>query len=186
MRLFVAIDVPDAWRDAAVQATEALAQASGVRLRPVHPSLMHLTLRFLGEVPEDGVPRLIEALRAAITAFDLELALGPAGTFGPPIRTQVAWLGITGDLEGLQHLAARIESAVRAAGLPPEDRPLRVHLTLARLGRELRPDERRAVAEAARHLDAPPPLPFHAREVLLVRSTLANPRPLYEVLSRFG
>lgn len=186
MRLFIAIDVPDSWRDAAAQATEALVRASGVRLRAVHPSLMHLTLRFLGEVPDDRVAPLIEALRAAAGPFDLELALGPAGTFGPPQRTQLAWLDVSGDLEALQALATRIEAAVRTAGLPPEDRPLRVHLTLARLGRDLGTEERRAVAEAARRLDAPPPLPFHAREVLLVRSTLGNPRPVYEVLARFG
>lgn len=186
MRLFIAIDVPDSWRDAAAQATEALVRASGVRLRAVHPSLMHLTLRFLGEVPDDRVAPLIEALRAAAGPFDLELALGPAGTFGPPQRTQLAWLDVSGDLEALQALATRIEAAVRTAGLPPEDRPLRVHLTLARLGRDLGTEERRAVAEAARRLDAPPALPFHAREVLLVRSTLGNPRPVYEVLARFG
>lgn len=186
MRLFIAIDVPDAWRDAAREATEALAHASGVRLRAVHPSLMHLTLRFLGEVSEDRVAPLIEALRDAVTPFDVELALGPAGAFGRPQRTQVVWLGVTGDFEGLQHLTARIETAVRAAGLPPDDRPLRVHLTLARLGLDLTPADRRAVAEAARTLAPLPPLPFHAREVELVRSTLGNPRPRYEVLARFG
>ncbi|MEZ4553630.1 MAG: RNA 2',3'-cyclic phosphodiesterase [Dehalococcoidia bacterium] len=185
MRLFVALDVPDTWRGAAARATEDLARASGVRLRSVHPSLMHLTLRFLGEVPDDRVDALTDALLEAVTPFDIELALGPAGTFGPPQRTQVVWLGVTGDLEALQALVDRIETAVRAAGLPPEDRPLRVHLTLARLGRTLTPAERRAVAEAARRLAPPPPLPFHAHEVQLVRSTLANPRPTYEVLARF-
>ena len=186
MRLFVALDVPEPWREAAAHATEVIARTSGVRLRAVHPSLMHLTLRFLGEVPEDRVAPLIEALREAVTRFDLELALGPAGTFGPPQRTQVVWLGVTGDLEALQSLANRIEGAVRAAGLPSEDRPLRVHLTLARLGRDLTPADRRAVAEAARHLAPPPPLPVRAHEVELVRSTLGNPRPVYEVLGRFG
>jgi 2'-5' RNA ligase len=133
MRLFVALDVPDAWREAAARATEELAR-----------------------------------------------------TFGPPQRTQVVWLEVTGDLEALRTLADSIEGAVRATGLPPEDRPLRVHLTLARLARDLTPEDRRAVADAARHLEAPPPLPFHAREVELVRSTLANPRPAYEVIGRFG
>ncbi|MGE0135928.1 MAG: RNA 2',3'-cyclic phosphodiesterase [Dehalococcoidia bacterium] len=185
MRLFVAIGVPDSWRAAAAAATAAIERDSGVRLRAVHPSLMHLTLRFLGEVPDDRVAPLTEALRDAVPPVEIELALGPAGTFGPPQRAQVVWLGVTGDLEALQALADRIETASRAAGLPSEDRPLRPHLTLARLGRSLTPEDRRAVAEAARRLEAPPPLPFHAHEVQLVQSTLANPRPVYEVLARF-
>ena len=75
---------------------------------------------------------------------------------------------------------------MRAAGLPPEDRRLRPHLTLARLGRQLGPEERRAVAEAVRDLDAPEALRFRVREVVLVRSYLGNPGPRYEVLARFG
>jgi 2'-5' RNA ligase len=184
VRLFVALEVPDAWRDIARQTTAAVAQASGVRLRAVDPALMHLTLRFLGEVPDERVPALMAGLEAAVPSMDIALELTTAGTFGPAARTSVVWLGIGGDLDGLQAVAARIELAVHEAGLPPEDRPLRVHLTLARLARQLGSEERRAVAEAVRRLDPPPALPFRAREAVLVRSYLGGPQPRYEVLAR--
>ncbi len=129
MRLFIAIEVPDDWRTAARATTEALVHASGVRLRVVDPALMHLTLRFLGEVAEARVEPLLAALTDAVTTVDVALELAPAGTFGPAARTQVVWLGVGGDLDGLQALAGRVEAAVRAAGLPPEERPLRPHLT---------------------------------------------------------
>jgi 2'-5' RNA ligase len=184
VRLFIAIEVPDAWRVAAREATEALVRTSKVRLRVVDPSLMHLTLRFLGEVSEARVEPLTSALHEAVAAVDVELELGRAGTFGPPARTQVVWLGVGGDLDGLQALADRVEAAVRAAGLPSEERPLRPHLTLARLGRQVGPDDRRAVAEAARNLDPPPRLAFRARELVLMRSHLGAAQPRYEVLAR--
>lgn len=185
MRLFVALEVPEGRREAARETTEALQRTSAVRLRAVDPALMHLTLRFLGEVTEEHVEPLIAALTEAVPAVDVALELARAGTFGPAARTQVVWLGVGGDLDGLQVLAGRIEDAVRAAGLPPEERPLRPHLTLARLGRQARPEERRTVAEAVRGLQAPPPLPFRAREAVLVRSYLGGAQPRYEVLAQF-
>jgi 2'-5' RNA ligase len=185
VRLFVALEVPDAWRDVARQATEVVARSPGVRLRAVDPALMHLTLRFLGEVPDDQAPTLNSALKAAITPFEVELELARANIFGPPARASVVWLGVGGDIDGLQAVAAQIEEGVRAAGLPPEDRPLQLHLTLARLGRQLTAHQRRAVADAVRRLDAPPPLAFRAREVALVRSYLGGSQPRYEVRARF-
>jgi 2'-5' RNA ligase len=185
VRLFVAIEVPDAWRETARATTEALARASGVRLRAVDPALMHLTLRFLGEVSEERMEPLVAALEETASPVDVALELGRAGTFGSATRTQVVWLGVGGDLARLEALAGRIEAAVRACGLPPEDRPLRPHLTLARLGRQLSAGDRRVVAEAVRALDVPAPLPFQAREVVLVQSYLGGARPRYEVLATF-
>lgn len=184
MRLFVALEVPDAWRAAARDATATLARTSGVRLRTVDTALLHLTLRFLGEVPDEALPRLVAALEERVPPVDVALELAAAGSFGRPERTQVVWLGAAGDLDALHALAARVETAVRAAGLPPEDRQLRPHLTLARLGRPLSAADRSAVAEATRALPAPAPHPHRASEAVLVRSYLGGPAPRYEVLAR--
>ena len=116
----------------------------------------------------------------------MQLALGPAGTFGVPARTTVAWLAVAGDGEGLRALAGRVEAAVVAAGLPPDDRPLRPHITLARLDRGASTQQRRAVAEAIAALEPPPPAAFRARAVALVRSHLGREGPRYETLSRHG
>lgn len=186
MRLFVAIEAPDSWREAALVATEAIARTSGVPLRAVDPALMHLTLRFLGEVAEEQLAPVVTALEEAAPPIDVGLELGGAGTFGTPERTHTVWLGVAGDLDGLHAVASRVEGAVRAAGLPPENRPLRAHLTLARLGRQLGAAERRAVASAVRDLDVPRAARFRAREVVLVRSYLGGAQPRYEAVGRFG
>ena len=186
-RLFIAVEVHDDWRDAARAARAVIDGAQpALPLRWVDPALMHLTLRFLGEVDEHTLEPLQRELAAGVPTVDVQLALGPAGTFGAPGRTAVAWLAVGGDGEGLRALAERVEAAVVAAGLPPEDRPLRPHVTLARVRRGASTQQRRAVAEAIAALDPPPPAAFRARSVALVRSHLSREGPRYETLSRHG
>jgi 2'-5' RNA ligase len=185
MRLFVALEVPDGWRDAARATTDAIMDAAGIELRRVDPARMHLTLRFLGEVADEHVPALRAALANHAPPVDFELSLGAAGTFGPPARTSVVWLGVDGDLQALHALVVRIEAAVGQAGLPPSEEGFTPHLTLARVGRTSSPAERRAIAEAARAVEAPAPSPFRAHEVVLVRSHLGGGPPRYEVIDRF-
>ncbi len=187
MRLFIALDVSDAWRAAAVAQQRLLAEAlppeTRRALRPVAPELMHLTLRFLGEVAESAVDPLRAALDALLP-FSATLSLAPAGTFGPAARTGVAWLGVEGDLRALRRVAREVERAVRLVGMRADDRPFAAHLTLARLARGASPEDRSAVAAAVAALPAPPALPFTAAELVLVRSYLEGPVPRYEVLSR--
>ncbi|MFA7249795.1 MAG: RNA 2',3'-cyclic phosphodiesterase [Dehalococcoidia bacterium] len=186
MRLFIALDVPDAWRDAAAAQQDTLASTlpEGARrsLRPVRAELMHLTLRFLGEIDEQDLEPLQEALED-VPPFTAGLTLQRAGTFGPAPRTGVVWLGVGGDLAALGGIAIGVESAVRRAGLPGDDRPFAAHLTLARLDRRASAGDRSAVAAAVRALPAPLPLPFLAGEIVLVRSYLEGPSPRYVVLS---
>jgi RNA 2',3'-cyclic 3'-phosphodiesterase len=148
----------------------------------VRPDLMHLTLRFMGEVDEGGVAPLQAALDG-LAPFAVTIALDRAGTFGPAARTGVVWLGIGGEVRALRGVAESVERAIRLVGARPEDRPFTAHLTLARLARHATEQDRRAVAEAVHALDAPPPLPFATSELALVRSILEGPSPRYEVLS---
>ena len=186
MRLFVAVELPEAWREVARATRAAIERGPGVPLRWVDPTLMHLTLRFLGEVAEERLEALQGALSRDVPPVDVELALDGVGTFGPPVRTAVAWLGVGGDRDGLQALAERVEAAVVSAGLPPEERDFRAHVTLVRLGRRASRADRRAVAEAVAAVHAPPPSVFRARSVVLVRSHLGAGGPRYELLSRHG
>jgi 2'-5' RNA ligase len=194
MRLFVAIEVPPAWGEAAVAVTAAITRASGVQLRGVDPARLHLTLRFLGEVPPERLEPLRLTLAKHVPLVDVVLTLEGAGTFGAagrapsgrrPRQATVVFLGVGGDRAGLLALATRVEDAVRAAGLPPDERPLMAHLTIARLHRSLPSDARRAVAAAAGDIPVPNVEPTRAREVVLVQSTLGA-LPRYEVLARVG
>lgn len=188
MRLFLALELPEAWLREAARALDALTAALGDDadvLRPVALDRMHLTVRFLGEVGEDMVPALDAALREHVPPVRVDLELAAAGTFGSAARTSVAWLGLGGDLDGLRALAGRVEVAVEAAGLPSERRELRPHVTLARVRQRASAPQRRAIATAVSALDAPGPHPHRASEVVLVRSHLGSGQPRYEVLGRY-
>jgi RNA 2',3'-cyclic 3'-phosphodiesterase len=187
MRLFVAVEAPDAWREAAAAVQRALPAEVREHARLVDLANMHVTLRFIGEVEEADVPALESALAEALPPVEVELTLGSVGTFGQPARTSVVWLGVAGDLEGLSALARRADAAVDAAlGLEPETRRYFPHLTLARVRNGVPAAARRAIAEWAREVPAPPPHHFVAREALLVRSRLGGEGARYQVLGRYG
>ena len=184
MRLFLAIEPPEAWRRAAAAALATIDEQHPGLLRAVRPELLHLTLRFLGEVEEERLEPLQAALRETVPPVAVPLELGAAGMFGGS-RGGAVWLGVGGDLEGLRALAARAEDAVVAAGLPEERRELRPHLTIARVRRQARGPERRAIAASVRALGEPDAAPFVARELVLVRSWLRAEGPRYRALARF-
>jgi 2'-5' RNA ligase len=97
------------------------------------PERWHLTLLFLGTVPEDRVARLREGLGAAVAGTPpMTLRFAGGGRFGSRRRPQVAWAGVEGDVEPLGELAVRLACAARRLKLPVEVRPFRAHLTLGR------------------------------------------------------
>jgi len=189
VRLFVAIEAPASWRRALAEARRALPEPVARSLRFAEPHLAHVTLRFIGEVADEQAPEVLRnALDRAVAPFEIPLHLGRAGTFGPPARTTVAWLGVEGDLEALRVLAARVSEAVDAALGIEGNRQTRLspHLTLARVRPQATAEERRAVAAAMAELPRPKPHPFLARQAVLVRSHLGPAGPRYEVLSHHG
>lgn len=144
MRLFVAIDPPahalDAL-DAELGRTRAVAPAG---LRWTRPEQWHLTLAFLGEVPDEDVPALQKALADVVGDAPMALRLAGGGCFGD----RVLWVGLAGDVPALRTLAASVAGAARTSGVAFDDQPYRPHLTLARAGREPA-DLRPAAAELA-------------------------------------
>ena len=95
---------------------------------------LHLTLRFLGPAPETLLGPTADAVAAAAATVDgpIRIELTGAGSFPRAGRPRTLWVGVGGDTEGLARLAAVTEAALVAAGWPPDDRPFRPHLTLAR------------------------------------------------------
>ncbi len=180
-RLFVALPLPEALREEAVPVLERLrarCEADRWRVRWSRPENLHLTLRFLGEVPLAAAGPLCEELRAVgrrHSAF--RLSLEGLGTFGGSRGPRVLWLGVGAGSDEVHGLAADVEATVRSAGFPPERRPFAAHLTLGRVrsapaepGRTLRPlrDVRTSAARVER--------------LVLYRSHLRREGPRYEPL----
>lgn len=136
-RIFIAAPLPPSAVEAVTSIVEQVRAAGvpggGRDVRWVRLDGLHLTLRFLGPTLEDRVEHAREATRAAGRGgAPFEVVIGGAGTFPPTGRPRALWLGIREGGEELARLAAAVNAALVAAGWPPEERPFRAHLTLAR------------------------------------------------------
>lgn len=138
MRLFVAVDVPQAEKHRILEAVAPLREAA-LPVRWVEPAAFHLTLKFLGEVPDATVP----AVKAAVSdvarrhaPFPLELR--GAGAFPGARRPSVWWIGVAPSAS-LHALRDDVEAAISPLGYPTESRPFSPHLTLGRTARDAAP-----------------------------------------------
>jgi RNA 2',3'-cyclic 3'-phosphodiesterase len=131
VRLFVAVNLPDALRRTIHEALAGLRSAQ-LPIRWVDLTGMHVTLKFLGEVPPERVADAEDALgRAAAGMRAFSLAVEGAGAFPSADRARVVWVGCEAapPLELLQHA---VEREYAALGYPVEGRPFRPHITMGR------------------------------------------------------
>ena len=148
IRLFAAVPLPDEIAAALARRQTGLA---GARWRTADQ--LHLTLRFFGEVRED-VARDLDVELSAVGGGPFEIVLQGAGAFGEGQDIHAVWAGVA-ESEALRRLAAACESAARRAGLKPERRQYRPHVTLAYLRRP-DPDKVAAWIQANNLLKSPP------------------------------
>lgn len=96
---------------------------------------LHLTLKFLGHVPDELVGSVSETIRHAVEGKSpFVIRLGKPGAFPSPRRARILWYGLSEGVEAVASLAGPIESALETKGFPPEHRPFHPHITLARIG----------------------------------------------------
>ncbi|WP_150236973.1 RNA 2',3'-cyclic phosphodiesterase [Nocardiopsis quinghaiensis] len=133
MRLFAALDPPADVVDALREAVDR-GRRHDPGLRWSGPRDWHLTLVFLGEVDEERLPALTDALGGEVRAHrPLCLAAHGWGTFPPGGgRSSVLWAGLDGDTEALGALADGLRAAAAGTGVPVEQRPYVPHITVAR------------------------------------------------------
>src|SRR5262245_36382950 len=183
MRCFVAIDPPADVRAAIAEVQRRLrASAGAADVRWVDAAVVHLTLKFLGEVAEARVPAITESLRVvAAPAAPLALALGGLGAFPTARRARVVWIGITAGAVDLARLAGGVDQALAGLGFVPDARPFNAHLTVGRVRSP------RGIGRLAGAIEAAPRDEIGAwtvREVVLYRSHLRPTGAVYEAMAR--
>jgi RNA 2',3'-cyclic 3'-phosphodiesterase len=175
LRLFVALELPAAARDALVAFRDAAADPDV--WRPVAPDALHLTLAFLGRRPAADVPAIDEVLYAAAGPAP-RLALTEAVLL-PPRRPRVLCAALADPDGTLAALQSRVSEGLEAAGVyTPEKRPFRAHATVARLRPRARPPRSVSVA--------PEPLEFRGEALTLFVSRLHPHGARYEPLVRLN
>ena len=130
MRLFVALEIPSAVRENFAALLTAL-RAFSPQTRWVRAENLHITLKFIGEVPEAKLAAIRGVLAGVRSDQTVTLDFRELGFFPNEKHPRVFWAGIEAS-PNLKTLAAEINKATEKAGIPPEKRPFSPHLTLAR------------------------------------------------------
>lgn len=173
-RLFLAVDLSVDDRSALATVLEPLLPLPG---RAVPPENWHVTLRFLGGTEDVTADRLLHALDDAPSGGPFDIRLSGLGAFPKPQRASVLWMGIVDDDDRLAALNERCESAARAVGFEPEERPFHAHLTLSRV----RPPE-----DVWAWLEMEPefPRPIRVDAITLFETTFGGAGARYEARER--
>ena len=183
IRLFVAVDLDDRARVAIASEQQRIAAALGdarSSVKWVAPDRMHLTLVFLGEVPEGRAAPIVDAMTREMPFDPFDISFRDVGVFPERGAPKVVWIGVSRGRDELIRLQAEIARRLEPLGVEREPRPFQPHLTLGRW-RESRGADRRSVVEAARReslaivtVDA----------ATLYQSRISSAGPTYTVLAR--
>ena len=194
MRIFIGIDLDPEVRARIERFLEGV-EGFAPEARWVRPESLHITLKFIGEQPQQQVEAITERLRR-VEGGAFEIHLAGYGFFPTAKAPRVFWIGIEAGPQ-LAELAESIDVGVAELGIPREDRPYSPHLTLARAGAGRRsgsPKRRKAdgpnatFAVLEKRVAAMGELDFGkmaAHEFILYQSRLSPKGSKYTKLQRF-
>jgi RNA 2',3'-cyclic 3'-phosphodiesterase len=174
-RLFVALTLPSVVRETLASLTQPL---PGVTWTNVDQ--LHVTMRFLGDVPVEIIePMIVRLKRVQVAPFILPLE--GIGTFPPNRPPRVLWIGVGSGHPRLFQLRQRLDDALIAAGLQLDVRMFHPHVTLARCTENAAP----AIAHWTHvHRNATPP-PFRVAAFDLYQSELQPSGAIHTLKQRF-
>lgn len=174
IRTFIAVDLPDELR---AKIKNIQMELGSFKLRFVDPGIIHVTMKFLGDVSQDRIDDIKSALDQIKTpCFDVHVH--GIGVFPKPNYIRVVWVGLEG---GLQELHREIESLLQPLGFPRERKGFKSHATIARV-KTLPPAKRTKLNATLSKFSDIDIGSFTVKEVKLKKSTLTPKGPIYEDL----
>ena len=183
VRVFVAVGISDEAREQLISAMERIRRDVPQGIQWANPDGMHLTLKFLGNIPAPAVAPLLECLGpvgAKASPFPLQLA--GLGMFPNRRKPRVLWAGVGGDLDALARLQRAAEEAINGLGYPPEQRPFRPHITLGRPRRSVSDAQLARIGSVVSALAPPHPVGWQTESVDVMQSELRPSGARYTVL----
>ena len=129
VRAFIALDLSPEIREEIGKIQADLRQCRA-KLTLVNPDIIHITMKFLGEVDEKDIPAIIRALED-VRSEPFTIGVSGVGVNNPG-SPRVVWARID-PVEACKALNDRIETALEPLGFAREKRPYTPHATIARV-----------------------------------------------------
>jgi 2'-5' RNA ligase len=185
IRTFIAIELDESIKDGLTKLQERLkGKVPRGSARWVRPGGIHLTLKFLGDVPADQIGEITGALERSCQGFaPFSLSCGGLGCFPNLKRPRVVWVGIQEETGTLAQLKKAIEENVAPLGYPTEKRKFSPHLTLGRVQKRASSGDRRRLGELVGALEIGILGQMEVRSVNLIRSDLRPSGAVYTQLA---
>ncbi|MCS7015758.1 MAG: RNA 2',3'-cyclic phosphodiesterase [Gemmatales bacterium] len=181
IRTFIALELTKNIRQKLTTLQEKLAAAIP-DVKWVAPENLHVTLFFLGDVPDLEVPEVCRRVEQAVAGLaPFSVSVEGLGCFPGTNRPRVLWAGITKGTQELQRVHKLIEGPLHALGYRAEERRYVPHVTLGRLKRD-RPVPR--MAELVQEMNRCRCGEMVASEICIMASQLERSGPIYTVMGR--
>ena len=175
IRTFIAVDLPQEIKMEIDKMIAGFRQLNA-NIRWVKAANLHLTLRFLGDIPEEAIPPLAENIKGNTQGFGrFDLSLSGLGAFPNLRRPRVIWIGSGSGTDRLKSLAAKVEQATIESGFGKGDKPFSSHLTIGRVKFSRGLDQLLAQIEKTEYESSS----FGVNEVIIFKSDLSPAGPKY-------
>ncbi|MEC9003904.1 MAG: RNA 2',3'-cyclic phosphodiesterase [Planctomycetota bacterium] len=180
-RTFVALPVSAAVKELAAEWMHRLGK-TGVDVKWVAAENLHLTLKFLGEVPTIELAEICQRVTSAVANCEpLEMVFDHVGAFPSAERPRTLWMGVGAGQEAVFQVHEQVEQALMQMGFRGEHRQFHPHVTLGRLRSSLATAG--ALAEVLQAANFGPAVTCLASQVVVVASQLGRDEPQYQRLA---
>lgn len=185
MRCFIAIDIPEDIRAELADLQKELAGKVDIRkgdVKWVEPESVHLTLKFLGEVPDNQIVEVCNITKEVASRYpEFDLAVREAGSFGGR-SARVLWVGAGLECPDLLELQQDLEDELADAGWAKEGRQFSGHLTLCRIRNSKAGEKLGGLIEQYKDCDLGM---VHAGSIIVFESQLTGQGPLYTPMGTY-
>jgi len=179
IRTFIALEFSQEARDELVR-VEGLLKEADANVKWVDPAIVHLTLKFLGNVAEDKIDSIsgrLDEIASRTSPFDL--SLDGIGVFPKWDYVKVLWVGIAGGSDQVKKLAESVDAAMSEEGFKTEERDFSPHITIGRVRTAKRKEKLREIASNVRV----EPVTSHITGIVLFKSELSPKGAIHTPLS---
>lgn len=185
IRTFIAIELDETVKTALTDLQGQLkAEVPRRSVRWVKPGGIHLTLKFLGDVPVNRIEEIEGALiRACAGLPAFSFSVEGLGCFPHTRRPRVLWAGVQEEGSTLKRLQKAIEDEMEKLGFAPERRKFHPHLTLGRVRRRTSSGDVRRLGRLVQESDIGQVGQMKARAVSLIKSDLRPTGAVYTQLA---